>query len=636
MPEGPPNGASALLSDLVDALPCAVALLDAEHRYVVVNRRWEADFRLAADAVVGRPFAEVFGHAPWPEFQGVLDGRTFVFNRDTVQLPDGSYHVADISLAPWRDSAGRVLGVMWSSTESKAVDRALERNLSEERLLTAVELAGLYVWEINRTANTAWGVGARNNFFDDFTVESFQQDPYRIIHPDDRAVVAQIARQGIRQNGRYIAEYRMNGSGEDVWVRGGAIAIPSEHGGPPRLIGVIQDITERKRAELDAAEANRAKSEFLAHMSHEIRTPLNGVLGMAQAMGAEPLAEDQRMRLRVIRECGEALLATLNDILDFSKIEAGKLDVEAIEFELGSLVEGVLAALEPAAREKGLSLGCEIEAARGRYHGDPTRIRQILYNLVANAVKFTEAGEVRVTAAGAHASLHLKVTDTGPGVPRDKLGLLFQSFSQIDTSTTRQFGGSGLGLAISRRLAELMGGCIEVESEVGRGSTFAVRLPLERLGDERARREFDGEPELIQAPSADVRVLAAEDNHVNQLVLKMLLDQAGVDVVTVDNGELALAAWETGDFDVILMDVQMPVMDGVSATREIRLREAAAGRPRTPIVALTANAMSHQVADYLAAGMDAHVAKPIELSKLFEVLQSVLEAAADPASSAAA
>jgi len=630
MSEGPPDGAAALLSDLVEALPCAVAILDAECRFVAANGRWEHDYRLQRDEILNRSYFDVFGHAPPPEFRNALGGRTTSLERDTIQRPDGSYHVVDVSVLPWRDASARITGVVWCSAEPHAEERARERNLSEERLLTAVELAGLFVWEVDRTNNSAWGVGARNNFFDNFTVETFQRDPFGVIHPDDRPAVATLAREGLRERGRYIAEYRINDPSAEIWVRGGAVSVPGNDGGPPKLIGVLQDITERKRAELDAARANKAKSEFLAHMSHEIRTPLNGVLGMAQAMSAEPLPEAQRERLRVISQCGESLLATLNDILDFSRIEAGKLSFETIEFEAGPVVRGVLAAFESPARQKGLALACDLDRGLGRYHGDPTRVRQILYNLVGNAVKFTSAGEVRVTAVGSPAGLELQVIDTGPGIPSDKLGRLFQSFSQIDASTTRRFGGSGLGLAISRSLAELMGGAIEVESEVGRGSVFTVRLPLERLGDERGDLDDDGRPAAARPPSAGVRVLAAEDNPINRLVLKTLLDQVGIEVIAVDNGALALDAWETGDWDVVLMDVQMPTMDGVTATRAIRARELATGRRRTPVVALTANALSHQVADYLAAGMDAHIAKPIEAAKLFEVLQAVLETAADP------
>ncbi|MFZ5669193.1 MAG: ATP-binding protein [Pseudomonadota bacterium] len=385
----------------------------------------------------------------------------------------------------------------------------------------------------------------------------------------------------------------------------------------------LREARAQAREERAAAEAaNAAKSAFLATMSHEIRTPLNGVLGMTQAIAADTLSPIQRERLDVIRQSGEALLAILNDILDLSKIEAGKLELEEIAFDLGEVARGAHSAFTALANKKGVSFALDIEAGKGAYRGDPTRVRQILYNLVSNALKFTETGEIRVTAAREGGDLVLAVADTGVGIAPEVAARLFDSFSQADASTTRRFGGTGLGLAICRRLADLMGGSIGVESAVGRGSTFTVRLPLERIGEERGQVQ----PPVPDAPppALSIRVLAAEDNSVNQLVLKTLLHQIGVEPTLVGDGRAAVDAWATAAWDVILMDVQMPVMDGPDAVREIRAREAASGRRRTPILALTANAMSHQIAEYLAAGMDGHVAKPIEVSRLIEALQAAL------------
>ncbi len=399
------------------------------------------------------------------------------------------------------------------------------------------------------------------------------------------------------------------------------------------MIGSFQNITERKLTEIAMVEAkaaaeaaNLAKSSFLATMSHEIRTPLNGVLGMAQAMAAEELSPAQRERLDVVRQSGESLLAILNDVLDLSKIEAGKLELEEIEFDLGEIARGAHATFTALANKKGLSFGLDIEAARGVYLGDPTRTRQVLYNLISNALKFTESGEIRVTAAYDGDKPVTTVTDTGIGMPPDVVDKLFSKFTQADSSTTRKFGGTGLGLAICKHLAELMGGSIAVSSVEGQGSGFTVPRAPAPVGRGRADRRPAGTGGRRSPARCSIRVLAAEDNSVNQLVLKTLLHQIGVEPVIVENGQLALDAWQTGDWDVILMDVQMPVMDGPSAVRAIREREAASGRRRTPIVALTANAMSHQIAEYLACGMDGHVVKPIEALKLFQALEQVLDA----------
>jgi len=393
--------------------------------------------------------------------------------------------------------------------------------------------------------------------------------------------------------------------------------------------------TRAQEKELAAEAANRAKSAFLATMSHEIRTPLNGVLGMAQAMAAGKLSEVQRDRLSVIHQSGESLLAILNDLLDLSKIEAGKLELEDIEFDLSAVARGAHSAFTALANKKGLSFALDVEAAAGCYRGDPTRLRQILYNLISNALKFTEQGEIRVRAAREDGMLAISVRDTGLGISAENLSRLFGKFDQLDSSTTRRFGGTGLGLSICRELAHLMGGDIAVESEAGRGSTFTLRIPLPRTGDAKAPVALTPpSPQEELAPIA-LRVLAAEDNAVNQLVLKTLLHQLGVEPTVVDNGEAALEAWEAAQWDVILMDIQMPVMDGLAAAAAIRAREAETGRARTPIVALTANAMSHQVEQYLAAGMDSHVAKPIEAAALFAALSTVTAERADDASAAA-
>ncbi|MEO8114261.1 MAG: ATP-binding protein, partial [Phenylobacterium sp.] len=364
----------------------------------------------------------------------------------------------------------------------------------------------------------------------------------------------------------------------------------------------------------------QAKSEFLAIMSHEIRTPLNGVLGMAQVMAADPLSKVQRERLEVVSQSGAALLAILNDILDLSKIEAGKLELEAREFDMEELALGAHSTFTALANAKGVSFNLVVaKAARGIYLGDSVRVRQILYNLVSNAVKFTERGEVRVDIGRTDDGVRLVVRDTGMGIAPDRIDRLFQKFVQADSSTTRRFGGTGLGLSICAQLCEAMGGDIKVESVLGKGAAFIAHLPLERLADAAAgprAAPAEGPASSPQARS-DLRELAAEDNPTNQLVLKTMLAQLGVWPVIVGDGAAAVEAWTNEDWDLILMDVQMPVMDGPTAARAIRAGEAATGRAATPIIALTANVMTHQVEAYRAAGMTGFVAKPINVSELF-------------------
>ena len=398
-----------------------------------------------------------------------------------------------------------------------------------------------------------------------------------------------------------------------------------------RSLAEATRLAEAKGAEAEAA--NAAKSIFLATMSHEIRTPMNGVLGMAQAMAAGDLPAAQRERLAVLRESGETLLSLLNDVLDVAKIEAGKLECEQIPFDLDGVLKSIGAAFEVQAARKSLTLAIIIEEdARGAYRGDPMRLRQILNNLVSNALKFTEVGRVEVAVRRAGEVLEISVSDTGAGMPADRLHRLFGKFQQLDASTTRKHGGTGLGLAICRELCELMGGTIAAESVLGEGSTFTVALPLPRLGAPSTHA-----PEASPAIDTAIgpRVLAAEDNPVNRLVLSTLLAQIGVEAVVVEDGAQALAAWRAADWDVVLMDVQMPVMDGVMATRTIRETERRQGLARTPIIALTANAMAHQLADYRAAGMDDCVAKPIQAEALFNALERLLGDNSEPAAEVA-
>ncbi|MCR5879123.1 ATP-binding protein [Phenylobacterium sp. J367] len=379
------------------------------------------------------------------------------------------------------------------------------------------------------------------------------------------------------------------------------------------------------RDEADAA--NHAKSRFLATMTHEIRTPLNGVLGMAQAMAADPLPKTQAARLAVIRQSGAALLAILNDVLDLSKIEAGKLEIETVAFDAAEVVTGAVQAYSSAADAKGLRLVLEIEpGAEGRFLGDPARIRQIAYNLISNAVKFTEEGAVHVTLARAGDRSELRVDDTGPGLSEQQLAGLFRPFAQAKASDFRRHGGTGLGLAICKELAGLMGGEMRVESAPGEGSTFILAVPLAP-----APKGEAAEPARSPAAAMDrkLRVLAAEDNAVNRLVLQTLLQQGGIEPTLVEDGTAALAAWRGQDWDIVLLDSQMPGMDGTEVARAIRAEEATTGRARTPILALTANVMTHHLAEYRDAGMDDCVAKPLEVQRLYEAMATALEAPAD-------
>lgn len=389
------------------------------------------------------------------------------------------------------------------------------------------------------------------------------------------------------------------------------------------VVSVFRDITaserELARAKAAAEAANDSKTQFLAAMSHEIRTPLNAVLGMNGLLLNTPLSDQQRRYVELIRSSGQMLLSVINDVLDISKIEAARMELEIAEFSPEGILDEVVSLLSVRAEAKGLLLRTRLAPGLpGALRGDASRLRQILFNLIGNALKFTEQGQVEVDVrheplADGRVTLCVAVADTGIGIAPESLPTLFDRFTQADSSTARRYGGSGLGLAISRELAALMGGTLTVQSALGQGSTFELKVPLVR-GDSRLLVQQENGADLPERASTSLRILVAEDNGVNQILIKAILDQMGHYSDIVADGIEALRQVQQAQYDLVLMDIQMPEMDGQAATQAIR----ALGGPvsRIPIIAMTANAMVEDRAAYLSIGMTDYVSKPIVVRQL--------------------
>jgi signal transduction histidine kinase/CheY-like chemotaxis protein len=411
-------------------------------------------------------------------------------------------------------------------------------------------------------------------------------------------------------------------------------------------VAVFSDITETKALQRDLASAldraqtaTRAKSEFLANMSHEIRTPMNAIIGLAELLLDAPLPDEQRNSVQLMIESGNALTRVINDILDFSKVEAGHLQLEREPFSLVTLVESTAELLEGAARAKGLPLEIDVDPGLPTLLGDEGRLRQILLNLLGNALKFTVEGRITVRAegealTGSRVLVRLDVQDTGIGISREVQTRLFQPFEQAEASTTRRFGGTGLGLALVKRLVDLMGGTVVLASEPGAGSRVRLTLPFDVALPDEPTPAASAEPRARTAPAETApaetapdhprgRVLLAEDNPVNRKVAQLQLGKLGLEIVSVEDGAAAVAAYtmDPAQVDLILMDCQMPILDGFEATRTIRDWEAQqAGALHVPIVAMTANAMAGDREACLAAGMDDYVSKPVHRHALEEAV----------------
>jgi two-component system sensor histidine kinase/response regulator len=730
---------AAVLSEqaaLLDLAPDAIVVRDMQNRIVFWNRGAEVLYGWLSKEALGRDTRELlkadFCEAIEAEFlrQGRWEGEAIHYTRDGTQL---------IVASRWtmqRNAGGapvRILTISNDITGRKQADA--ERLLLTERLSLATAVARVGVWD--------WDLASRTLTWDATMFEIYGFPPVipmpygqwsAAVHPEDLPARDAALQRAIAEKGQGSAEFRIilkDGSVKNISEVEKVVL--DERGNVSRVVGVNEDVTRRKEAEAelrnakDAAEdANQAKSEFLANMSHEIRTPMNGVIGMTDLVLDTELTAEQRENLGIVKSCADALLTIINDILDFSRIEARKLELDPIDFSVHDVIGDTAKALALRAQQKGLELIVDVgPAVPQTLIGDPGRLRQILVNLLGNAIKFTNHGEVvlrvtKETGTERHdVVLHFSVRDTGIGIPLDRQKRVFEAFRQGDGSTTRMYGGAGLGLTISLQLVQLMGGCLWFESEAGRGSTFHFNahfapkkpsvttamvpdsvdlpdLPVLVVDDNVTNRHLlerrliglgtvptlaASVPESLAAlrvapesgafplvptdsrmPDADGfilaetikkvpatadppivvparvtrhflrearqtgRILLVEDDWVNQLVAKHLLEKQGHTVIVANNGREALAILEdkaSVGFDCVLMDVQMPEMGGFECTAIIREREQTTGS-HLPIIAVTAHAMKGDDSRCLAAGMDAYLSKPLEPNSFLDVIESQL------------
>ena len=629
---------TAFLNSLIESNPVAIVVTDKERRVQMCNPAFETLFLYRQPEILGRSLLDLLMGGELDEtgqsiMQGVMQGkhvhRVSQRFRSDGSLVDVEAHAVPLTIGG--EMIG-VLGLYQDISERKRAEQELRE--SEARLRALVSSIDEIVFEFD-------GDGTYRNIWT--TNEGLLFRPREellgrritdIFSDDESGPLLEVLRRALKTSHAESYEYSLNVPSGKEWFLARVTPITSPEGESKTLCMTLRSITERKRAEEElrraketAEAASQSKSEFLANMSHEIRTPMNGILGMTELTLDTSLTNDQREYLGMVKTLAESLLGLLNDILDFSKIEAGKLDLEAIEFGLRESLGETLKVLGFRAQEKGLELAWRVGSeVPERLLGDMGRLRQMVVNLIGNAIKFTEKGEVVLEVdkegdSNDGVELHIKVRDTGIGIPKDKQGMIFEAFTQADGSTTRKYGGTGLGLAITTRLVSLMGGDIWVESEEGAGSTFHLRIRFGIAGG-------DGDSERILEPAAlaDSSVLVVDDNKTNRFILAEMLAHWGMRPEAVEGGETAMqslrrAGMASRQFKVVITDLNMPDMDGFTLAEKIR---STPEFNSIPVLMLSSGARGDEAARCRQTGIAAYLTKPVRPSELLDALLNAL------------
>ncbi|MBY8974577.1 response regulator [Rhodobacteraceae bacterium NNCM2] len=629
--------AETLLSDTINMLPAGFAHIEANGLIGQTNSRFQQMMAQLGISTATRPSFEVFlrlltEHGTVPEAEGQqedwitrhlsggLNGYSFEF-----QLPNGRWLKAYHHPLP----DGGMIAVQLDITAAKELDaRAAARPDETDHRYASIARTGRdWFWEQDKdlrftfiSENYQRLIGSPSGSRIGLTREEMHNQEQTLIDGTDWDWLN--AKLAAREPFDNFVYGMLNKDGRPVWVRISGAPYYDESGLFAGYRGVGSDVTRIYSAMRKAEAANRAKSEFLANMSHEIRTPLGGVLGMAEELDRRITDPDQRQFIDTLRVSGEHLLQIINDVLDFSKIEAGKLELDTISFSVAEMVEKVAAAHRMRAEEKGVKFtlnldgGCSVPRL-----GDPHRIRQVLHNILGNAVKFTDQGEVTLSVgAPVGQPITFVIQDTGIGMSEEQINQCFEDFSQADISIARRFGGTGLGMTITKRLVDAMNGVKHIDSELGEGTTITIALPLE-IATEAAEAEKPVITSDMVPPG--LRVLAVDDNATNRILIDLLLKQIRAKATIVPDGRTAIQRVEDRNFDIILMDIAMPEMDGIETLAAIRQIEQQRGRRHAPTLAVTANALEHQIRDYMAKGFDGHVSKPIQIETLFAEIMRI-------------
>ncbi|HLF18285.1 MAG TPA: PAS domain S-box protein [Candidatus Omnitrophota bacterium] len=635
-----------LFKTIFNNTAAAITVADKEEKIVAWNPFTEKLLEMKQEDLFNKPIKNLYPPNEWERMRSFRIRQKGVLSDIETQMYKGNGALIDvnISISILRDPEGAIMGsigIIRDITSQKEAERRIRESENKIRIILDNSAAGITLTD-EQERIVSW-----NKYMEDLlglTKKDLYLKHVSILYPPsewDRIRKANVRRIGSLHHFETRAR-RKNGETMDVDL---SINVLSDaQNNIIGSVGIMQDITKQKRiqemliqAKLAAEEANSAKSLFLANMSHEVRTPMNTIMGMIDLTLDTQLGEEPRENLKVAKEAAVNLLSLLNDILDLSRVEAGKLKLETIEFHLHNVARSVLKGMSVLANEKDLKLEVKIDPKVPELVcGDPVRLRQVLVNLINNAIKFTHRGTIttaiKVASVKKEEMMFLfSVEDEGIGIPKDKQDRIFNVFSQADDSTTRRFGGTGLGLAISKKLVEMMGGRIWMESEEFKGSTFYFTANYKIVKEEKARTspvygqdQSEVTKVFKEGDLKGLKILLAEDNIVNQKIARKLLENQGCVVATVETGQQVLNLLEKDKFDLILMDASMPDLDGLETTRIIRQNEMKTGK-HIPIVALTARAMQEDKQKCLNSGMDAFVIKPIERKSLFETISNTLK-----------